>query len=166
MKGSDSLARYHLADRDLQCPVWGAVMARRSVYEQMVFFDGRYSFWSDIDMWFRIAERYDFVAHPCRRLSSTYPNRKAMPHLFDKHNLGSTPFYVSDLLGCKEARRYRHEPLTQAIQLSKQVSGYGDVARRQSFKAGLGSPAGVAALPLRFSPPDLLLEQVRRATLR
>lgn len=39
-----------LKDRELEYPVWGTVMSRRSVYDALGSFDQKYSFWSDFDM--------------------------------------------------------------------------------------------------------------------
>ncbi len=47
-------------------PVWGTVMARRACYEAVGPFDPRFGFISDIDMWMRLAARYDvaYVGEP------------------------------------------------------------------------------------------------------
>ena len=85
ISGSDFLEQIVFKDHDVEFVVWGTVMARRSVYLEMGLFDDRFSFWSDLDMWCRIAERYD-VAHvpePLIRL----PHRAAMPHLFSERML-------------------------------------------------------------------------------
>lgn len=39
-------------------PVWGTVMARRSAYERATFFQQRFGFCADVDMWLRLAERH------------------------------------------------------------------------------------------------------------
>ena len=121
VSGSDFLTRC-LGDQQLQCPVWGTVMARRSVYEEMGFFDARYSFWSDVDMWFRIAEKYD-VAHVPEVLIDL-PHRKTMPHLFDPYNL-DTHRYTFQIYWEAKRRRYRRQPLVATVELGKQTMGYG-----------------------------------------
>jgi glycosyltransferase involved in cell wall biosynthesis len=121
MSGNDFLA-WCLADRELLCPVWGTVMARRSVYEDMGFFDPRYSFWSDIDMWFRIAEDYD-VAHVPEALIDL-PHRETMPHLFDKYKLGAYRNAFSIYWAAKK-RRYSDRPIAAAVELCRQISGFG-----------------------------------------
>jgi glycosyltransferase involved in cell wall biosynthesis len=47
-------------------PVFGTVMARRACYAAVGPFDARYSFDSDIEMWVRLASRYDvaYIAEP------------------------------------------------------------------------------------------------------
>ncbi|MDR3749001.1 MAG: glycosyltransferase family 2 protein [Acidobacteriota bacterium] len=120
VRGDDFLTRC-LADQQLQCPVWGTVMARRSVYEEMGFFDARYSFWSDVDMWFRIAEKYD-VAHVPEVLIDL-PHRKTMPHLFDPYKL-DTHRYTFQIYWEAKRRRYRRQPLAATVELGKQTMGY------------------------------------------
>lgn len=58
-------------------PVWGTVMARREVYLQAGLFDERFSFISDVDMWLRLAEKYD-VAY-LREALITLPSRGTLP---------------------------------------------------------------------------------------
>ncbi|MGO9119725.1 MAG: glycosyltransferase family 2 protein [Desulfomonilaceae bacterium] len=43
-------------------PVWGTVMVRRSAYEEVGEFDAQFGHLADVDMWLRLATRYD-VAH-------------------------------------------------------------------------------------------------------
>jgi glycosyltransferase involved in cell wall biosynthesis len=38
----------------VDCPIWGTVMARRSAYDRLLPFDARFGFVSDVDMWMRI----------------------------------------------------------------------------------------------------------------
>lgn len=47
-------------------PVWGTTMVRRSAYEAVGLFDGRFGFLADVDMWLRLAERFDvaYVSEP------------------------------------------------------------------------------------------------------
>ena len=61
-------------------PVFGTVMARRSVYEEAGFFDERFGFFSDVDMWMRLAERYH-IAYVNEPLISL-PSKKIVPHQF------------------------------------------------------------------------------------
>jgi glycosyltransferase involved in cell wall biosynthesis len=85
MAGKDFLEKIVFADREVEMAVWGTVMARRSIYLEMGLFDERYSFWADMDMWCRMAERYD-VAYVNEPLISL-PHRLAMPHLFTEKML-------------------------------------------------------------------------------
>jgi glycosyltransferase involved in cell wall biosynthesis len=79
MRGRDFLD-YCFRDPHLENPVWGTVMARRSIYQELGYFDPQYSFWADFDMWFRIAEKYD-VAFVDEALIDL-PSKEIMPHLF------------------------------------------------------------------------------------
>lgn len=47
-------------------PVWGTVMARRSAYEAVGPFDERFGIIADVDMWVRLAAKWDaaYVAEP------------------------------------------------------------------------------------------------------
>jgi glycosyltransferase involved in cell wall biosynthesis/SAM-dependent methyltransferase len=58
-------------------PVYGTVMARRSAYFEMGLFDPRFRFIADVDMWLRLADRYEvaFVAEPLIEI----PARDVLP---------------------------------------------------------------------------------------
>lgn len=58
-------------------PVWGTVMARRSVYEDVHFFNPEFGFISDVDMWLRLAENHH-VAYIDEPLISL-PDRESVP---------------------------------------------------------------------------------------
>lgn len=47
-------------------PIWGTVMARRSVYQMHLPFDQRFGPWADVDMWMRICQTHDigYVRRP------------------------------------------------------------------------------------------------------
>jgi glycosyltransferase involved in cell wall biosynthesis len=109
------------------CPVWGTVMGRRSIYERLGWFDGRYRFWADIDMWFRIAESCD-VAH-VPELLIDLPAREKMPRLFAKGIGGSlvgnaTVFRIYWRAKC---RHFRRRPFVLAFHLARQTVGYWSV---------------------------------------
>jgi glycosyltransferase involved in cell wall biosynthesis len=61
-------------------PVFGTVMARRSAYEEIGLFNKRFGFFSDVDMWMRLAERYS-VAYINEPLISL-PSKKIVPRQF------------------------------------------------------------------------------------
>jgi glycosyltransferase involved in cell wall biosynthesis len=42
-------------------PIWGTVMARRSVYERHLPFDERFGPWADVDMWMRVCGTHDIA---------------------------------------------------------------------------------------------------------
>jgi hypothetical protein len=61
------------------CPVWGTVMARRRCYEAANWFDSRFGFISDVDMWLRLNAEHAvvYVGEP---LISLAPRGKDRPH--------------------------------------------------------------------------------------
>lgn len=63
-------------------PVWGTVMARRTAYEEMGYFQPRFGFISDVDMWMRLAEKHSvaYVAKPLILL----PTREVLPRVTEQ----------------------------------------------------------------------------------
>jgi hypothetical protein len=118
MAGSEFLENVCFQDPELECPVWGTVMARRGVYEALGMFDPTYGFWSDFDMWFRIAEFYDvaFVPEPLIDL----PSRTTMPHLFASGAL-KTHTTIFRMYWAARCRHYWNRPFHLARELAKQV---------------------------------------------
>lgn len=59
--------------RQVGCPIWGTVMARRSAYEKLLPFDARFGFVSDVDMWMRVCLEHDiaYVNEPLIELDHT-----------------------------------------------------------------------------------------------
>lgn len=53
--------------------VWGTVMARRTAYQQLLPFDARFGFVSDVDMWMRMCRKFDiaYVREPLIILDHT-----------------------------------------------------------------------------------------------
>jgi len=130
MRGSDFL-KFCLHDPNLEPPVWGTVMARRSIYEEMHFFDDHYSFWSDIDMWFRIAEKYD-VAHVPEALIDL-PHREVVPHLFDNNFFNwAAHRYMFKIYWNAKRRRYRDHRLKMIKECGEQAIGYPMVLGRRA----------------------------------
>lgn len=76
---SDGRALLRLYDRRwrFNSPVWGTVMVRKTVYEELGVLDERFGFFADVDMWLRIAERYG-VAYIDDALI-TLPTKVALP---------------------------------------------------------------------------------------
>ena len=62
-------------------PVWGTVMGRRSAYLTVGLFDPRFGFLSDVDMWLRLAERFDVAYIPEPLI--TLPSREAVPRIWN-----------------------------------------------------------------------------------
>ncbi|HEY7212188.1 MAG TPA: glycosyltransferase family A protein [Bryobacteraceae bacterium] len=123
---------YCFRGRDLESPVWGTVMARRSIYQKFDYFDTRYSFWADFDMWFRIAEEHD-VAFVNESLIDL-PSKKVMPHLF-RLNAFEPHLQMFRAFWAARCRHYRGSRRQLTRELAKQtydfaVSRAGRVAAR------------------------------------
>ncbi len=129
--GHEFLEEICFKDTELECPVWGTIMARRRVYEAIGLFDRRYTFWSDFDMWFRIAEQYDVAFVP--EVLIDLPSRTIMPHLFGKGALAphATIFRMFWAARC---RHYRDRPVRLAGELAKQVFYFTHSRTRRAAK--------------------------------
>lgn len=66
--------------------VWGTTICRRSIYERMGYFDPVYGFYSDVDMWMRIALEQDVGI--VRGVHIFLPPRSEAPRLFDQRDSG------------------------------------------------------------------------------
>lgn len=62
--------------------VWGTAIMRRSVIQKLGYFDPRYGFYSDVDMWMRIALSHNVGV--LRGVRIFLPPRKAVPNLFSR----------------------------------------------------------------------------------
>ena len=74
MPGRDFLRRIFV--RQWGSPIFGTVMARKSCYDAVGPFDSRYSINSDIEMWVRLASRYDvaYVPEPLMTITPREPD--------------------------------------------------------------------------------------------
>lgn len=100
-------------------PVWGTVMARRSAYEIVNFFDPRFGLWSDVDMWLRLAEEHSvaYVDEPLIMI----PSRKSVP----SHAVGLEPEQQRTLEKMFWEARLRHnrgKPLALASEVGRHVA--------------------------------------------
>ena len=118
-------------DRELECPVWGTVMSRKSVYEKVGYFDPQYSFWSDFDMWFRIAEFYDVAFVP--ELLIDLPSKAVMPHLFAKGAV-NTHATLFRMYWAARKRHFKNQPAKLLPQLAKQIFDFGYSRTRRVVK--------------------------------
>ena len=78
--GSLLLEKYFFRRWQLDSPVHGTVMARRSAYSAVGLFDPRFEFFADVDMWMRLASRFH-VAYVDTALIDL-PSKQALPRLF------------------------------------------------------------------------------------
>ncbi len=97
-------------------PVWGSVMARRAAYDETGLFQDRFGFYSDVDMWLRLAEIYEvaYVDLPLIRL----PSRAVVPRLFslpvaEERRLIRRVFWEARL------RHYRERPFRCVVELGR-----------------------------------------------
>jgi glycosyltransferase involved in cell wall biosynthesis len=77
----DALMKEYFRRWRFGSPVWGTVMVRKAVYDELGLLDERFGFYADIDMWMRIATHY-WVAYVDEPLISL-PSRERVPRLFD-----------------------------------------------------------------------------------
>ncbi len=103
-------------------PVWGTVMARRSLYEEMGLFDSRFGFLSDIDMWLRLAENHEVAYVPEALI--TLPSREAVPRMV---KVLREDRIAGRMLWEARMRHYRRNPATARRR--------GDQARSLRFLA-------------------------------
>ena len=106
--GREFQDRFFFARRRFDSPVWGTVMAKRAVYEELGLFDEQFGFYSDVDMWLRIASCYD-VAYVPRPLISL-PSRKIAPRLF-KENAIDTQRTLERIFAKARRERFSQRPL-------------------------------------------------------
>jgi glycosyltransferase involved in cell wall biosynthesis len=126
--------------------VWGTVMGRRSAYLDVGLFDLRFGFVSDVDMWMRLAERFDvaYVDEPLIHLAS----REAAPHLWDKSVDVSIQAHIAQMFWEARVRHFRRRPVRLSLEIARHISflvadrsvrAAGSL--RRSFKRALGRPA-------------------------
>jgi glycosyltransferase involved in cell wall biosynthesis len=97
-------------------PVWGTVMARRSAYEAVGLFDGRFGFYADVDMWMRLAEEFSvaYVDEPLIRV----PSRDTVPQLFSL-TPGEQGRTLRRMFWEARMRHYRHRPFRRALEAGR-----------------------------------------------
>jgi glycosyltransferase involved in cell wall biosynthesis len=129
--GKEFLENGCFADPEMECPVWGTVMTRHSIVRELGYFDPRYGFWSDMDMWFRIAERYDvaFVPEPLIDI----PSRNAMPHLFSASSV-KTHATIFRMYWAARCRMYKTRPVRLLKALTDQVAGFTYTKSRRAIR--------------------------------
>jgi len=98
-------------------PVWGTVMARRAFYEKAGLFDHRFSFFSDVDMWLRLAEDYD-VAY-VREPLITLAGRKAVPTMINVPNMD---VLIRRMFWEARMRHYRLNPIRRMFEAARHFS--------------------------------------------
>jgi glycosyltransferase involved in cell wall biosynthesis len=59
VKGYDLLEKVFFRRWSFSSPVFGTVMLRREALKDVGVLDDRFGFWADVDLWMRMAERFD-----------------------------------------------------------------------------------------------------------
>lgn len=125
-------------------PVWGTVMARRACYDAVGPFDPRFGFISDVDMWMRLAARYD-VAYVAAPLIKVTPREADHPYAFVSWELSATLVAIHR---ANLERRYADSPdaLRAALRRMRRRRDYAWIrdlltclkhGRRREFREGL-----------------------------
>lgn len=98
-------------------PVYGTVMGRRSAYIELGLFDARFRFIADVDMWLRLADRYE-VAHVPEPLIEI-PARDVLPSNWEGWR--GTPHYkmLQQIMWEARLRHYRRRPLQKALEIAR-----------------------------------------------
>jgi glycosyltransferase involved in cell wall biosynthesis len=95
-------------------PVWGTVMARRRLYEKEGYFDPRYGWIADVDMWLRLAEKYQvaYIDAPLIRMW-THDQVPQQFQLDGEHAMVHRMFFESRM------RFYRGRPVRRLLEAGR-----------------------------------------------
>ena len=107
-------------------PVWGTVMARRNAYLEARLFDNRFGFIADVDMWMRLAERYEvaYVREPLIRI----PTRDNMPRQW---TIRREDRLLQQMYREARMRHYRSRPVRRLMEAGRHA---GFVAANQAYQ--------------------------------
>jgi glycosyltransferase involved in cell wall biosynthesis len=118
LDGREFLLR-HFTKTGAGSPIFGTLMARKACYDAVGPFDPAYSFNSDVEMWVRLAMRYD-VAYVAEPLIGIRPREKV--HLMSKNHFWELTVAqrikrqaLAQLAPHDRLRRLRFEARTRAI---------------------------------------------------
>jgi glycosyltransferase involved in cell wall biosynthesis len=89
-------------------PVFGTVMIRKSALDRVGVFDKRFGFYSDVDMWMRLAENYDVCYIKEALIGIT--SRELSPHQFDDNRRRIQPM-IEQMFWEARMRHYRGRPI-------------------------------------------------------
>ena len=108
--------------------VWGTVMARRTAYDELLPFDSKYGFVSDVDMWMRMCHKFDvaYVREPLIVLDHS-PTAERNPGHFNWNWLDNVRrmqveniqrFYADEPQRLRQELR-RHHRIAQQVYLRR-----------------------------------------------
>ena len=97
-------------------PVWGSVMGRRSCYENVGPLDERFGIFADVDMWMKLACRYDvaYVREPLVALES----RDVLPSAMDFSYIGAMRV-IEEIFRKNRIRMYANAPVRLSLELCR-----------------------------------------------
>jgi glycosyltransferase involved in cell wall biosynthesis len=100
-------------------PVWGMVMARREHYVTERYFDDRFGFYADIDMWLKLSTKHDvaYVNEPLIFLAS----RNAAPRLFLETRL-QTQRTLEHMFWNGRMRHFRGRPIRKTAEAIRHIA--------------------------------------------
>jgi glycosyltransferase involved in cell wall biosynthesis len=100
-------------------PVWGTVMMRRSAFDHVGLFDVQYGFWSDVDMYMRLAEDYDvcYIDEPLIALTSGV----VAPHQFNDRASRQLAI-LHRMFWAARMRHYRTRPFRRILEALRHAS--------------------------------------------
>ena len=112
----------------MDSPVWGTVMARRSAYFSAGLFDPRFGFIADVDMWLKLAERFDvaYIPEPLIAL----PSRDAVPRIWNGAER-LTVRQIEQMFWESRMRHYRKSPIRR---LAEAVRHWSFVAASRAYR--------------------------------
>lgn len=117
--GSILLEQIYFKRWNFSSAVFGTVMARKKAYENVGTFDRRFGFYSDVDMWLRMAENFEvcYVPEPLISL----PSKKVMPNLFD-NKVGKALQASERMFLDARLRHWRDKPVRLICELLRHYS--------------------------------------------
>ena len=118
--GSDLLERIFFRRWRFDSPVWGTVMGRRSAYRAVGLFDPRFGFVADVDMWLRLAEKFDvaYIPEPLIVL----PSRQVLPSNWgDAHRLVLRR-HIERMFWEARMRHYEGSPARRATEAVRHIT--------------------------------------------
>lgn len=131
-------------------PIWGTTMVRRSAYEAVGLFNERFGFLADVDMWLRLAERFDvaYVSEPLITLAA----RDREPRQW-RYGWVEEQRILERIFWEARRRHFRERPARLALEIARHAL---HVVAARSYKGAVAAKGAVAPrAPLRARPhPD------------
>jgi glycosyltransferase involved in cell wall biosynthesis len=145
VKGHDLLEKVFFRRWSFGSPVFGTVMLRREALEAVGALHDRLGFWADVDLWMRMAERFDvaYIREPLIGIA----DRALCPHQFADSFAVQQKIVERAFLEAR-TRHYRGRPLRLAAEVARHYSYAGAIrlwslagAARRVLRPGSGAAA-------------------------